>query len=223
MNYEIKIAPSMLSCDFSKIGEELKCMKNCGADLIHLDVMDGEFVPNITFGMPVISAMRKQTDLFLDTHLMINKPERYIDEFVKAGSDNVTIHYESTDCVEKTLKHIKELGAKASLSIKPKTPVKDIYKYLPLCDMVLVMTVEPGFGGQSFMEDMMEKVEKLKEYRDNEGLSYEIQVDGGISEKTIGIAANAGANVFVAGSAVFKAEDRKATIANMKTIAKNNI
>ncbi len=217
----VKISPSMLACDFCNIESEIKCMENAGADMLHLDIMDGIFVPNISFGLPVISSMRKHTDLYFDTHLMIDRPERYIEQFVKAGSQNITFHVEACEDVDKTIEKIKSYGIAASISVKPKTPVTDIVKYLDCVDMVLVMTVEPGFGGQSFMADMMPKVEFLYNYRKEHGLSYLIEVDGGISDDTISVAAKAGADVFVAGSAVFKAKDRAKEISNLKQIANN--
>lgn len=216
MTRKAKISPSVLACEFTNIEADIRSMEESGADMLHLDVMDGVFVPNISFGMPVIAAMRKKTKLYFDTHLMIVEPERYVDEFCDAGSQNITFHYEACKDIEKTIERIHSRGVHASVSIKPKTPVEEICPYLHLVDMVLVMTVEPGFGGQSFMADMMPKVEKLKAVREERGLNFSIQVDGGISEATIEAAAKAGADNFVAGSAVFKASDRKATIANMK-------
>ena len=223
MSREVKISPSILARDFTIIVAEIKDMEQSGADMLHLDVMDGLFVPNISFGMPLISAMRKKTDLYFDTHLMIVEPERYIDEFCDAGSQNITFHYEACKDIESTIEKIHSRGVHASISIKPKTSVEEIVPYLHLVDMVLVMTVEPGFGGQSFMADMMPKVEKLKAIREEKGLSYSIQVDGGIGEATIETAAKAGADNFVAGSAVFKAIDRKAIIDLMKNTAKKYV
>lgn len=212
----IAVAPSVLSCDFCNIEAEMNDIKECGADLLHLDVMDGIFVPNITFGMPVIAAMRKKSDMYFDTHLMIEKPERYIDEFVKAGSSNITIHVEACEDVIKTVEHIKSCGVEASISVKPKTPVEAIYDYLPFVDNVLVMTVEPGFGGQSFMNDMIPKIEKLVKYRSEHGKYFGIEVDGGINSATAKLVKEAGANILVAGSFVFKAQNRKLAIEELR-------
>lgn len=220
MSREVKISPSILAWDFTNIEAEIRNMEESGADMLHLDVMDGVLVPNISFGMPLISAMRKKTELYFDTHLMIVEPERYVDEFCKIGSQNITFHYEACKCIEETINKIHSHGVHASISIKPKTSVEEIIPYLHLVDMVLVMTVEPGFGGQSFMADMMPKVEKLKAIREERGLDFSIQVDGGIGESTVEIAAKAGADNFVAGSAVFKANDRKAIIDLIKNTAK---
>lgn len=219
MKQTVKIAPSLLACDFTRIKNEIEKMEICGSDMLHLDVMDGIFVPNISFGMPVIEAIRKNTDMFLDAHLMITEPERYIDEFVRIGCDNITFHVEATKDPHRTLKLIKDKGILASVSVKPNTPIRSVLPLLEEVDMVLVMTVEPGFGGQSFMPDMMDKVRFLKDYRSENSLSYDIQVDGGIGASTVEIAAEAGANVFVAGSAVFKAPDAKTIIDELKNRA----
>lgn len=212
----IKISPSILSCDYSKMGEEFKRMKDCGADWLHIDVMDGHFVPNITLGAPIVKCMRKCSDLVFDVHLMISDPKKYIPDFVKAGADIITFHVESDSPVEETVDLILSLGCKAALSVKPKTPVEVVFPYLDKLSMVLVMTVEPGFGGQSFMADMMDKVKLLRAECEKRGLDMDIQVDGGINEKNAGLAVESGANVLVAGSAIFGSADPKATIASLR-------
>ena len=212
----IKISPSILSCDYSKMGEEFKRMKDCGADWLHIDVMDGHFVPNITLGAPIVKCMRKCSDLVFDVHLMISDPKKYIPDFVKAGADIITFHVESDSPVEQTVELIRSLGCKAALSVKPKTPVEVVFPYLDKLSMVLIMTVEPGFGGQSFMADMMDKVKLLRAECEKRGLDMDIQVDGGINEKNAGLAVESGANVLVAGSAIFGSADPKATIASLR-------
>ena len=206
---KIKLSPSALSCDFANAGVQIQAAKEGGAEYLHLDVMDGIFVPNISFGQPVVKSIGKSTDLVLDVHLMITEPIRYIDDFVKAGADIITVHVEACEDVRATLEKIKERGKGAGISIKPKTPVSEIIPYLELCDLVLVMTVEPGFGGQKFMADMMPKCVELRDYAQAHGLSYEISVDGGVSVENARLCVESGANVLVAGSSVLGKENIK--------------
>ena len=212
------IAPSLLSCDFSRFGEEIARMDKAGADMMHLDIMDAHFVPNLTFGAPVIKFVRKYTDKPFDVHLMISEPLKYIEDFAKAGADIITFHVESDSDIKATIDKIKSFGLKAGLVIKPNTPVESVFPYLEDLYMVLVMTVEPGFGGQSFMADMMPKVEALKSKREEMGLDFLIEADGGIGDTTIATAAKAGVDVAVAGTAVFKAEDAAAKIRELKAL-----
>lgn len=218
----MKISPSILSCDYGKIAEELKDMELAGADYMHIDVMDGHFVPNLTLGAPVIKCIRKATEVPFDVHLMISDPLKYIDDFCDAGADIITFHTECDSPISETIDKILSRGVKASLTVKPKTPVEDIFPYLDKLSMVLVMTVEPGFGGQSFMEDMMAKVSALRNEINSRGLDCEIEVDGGINEKTIAVAAAAGADVFVSGNALFSSTDRKSAVEKFKAIAEEN-
>ena len=215
----IKISPSILSSDYGNLSSELKRMEACGADMLHIDVMDGHFVPNITLGAPIVKCIRKSSTLPFDVHLMISDPYKYIPDFVNAGSDIITFHAEADSDIEKTIDLILASGKKAGLSVKPKTPVEAVYPYLDKLSMVLVMTVEPGFGGQSFMEDMMPKVSAVRSEIDRRGLDVDIQVDGGINKDTISSAAKAGANVFGSGNAIVSSDDAEKTIADFKARA----
>ncbi|MBC7371064.1 MAG: ribulose-phosphate 3-epimerase [Bdellovibrionaceae bacterium] len=202
------IAPSILSADFANLETELKAIALAGADWVHVDVMDGHFVPNLTIGVPVVESLKKVTPLPLDVHLMIEKPERFIEAFVKAGSDYLTIHVEATDDPRGVLQKIRSLGAKPGITLRPGTALEKILPLLDFVDMVLVMTVEPGFGGQSFMMDQVEKIKRLKEERSRRGLKYLIEVDGGVNEKTLQYCKDA--DVLVAGSFVFRGDYKKA-------------
>lgn len=216
-NGKIMIAPSILSADFSKMGEEVKNLEKCGADLIHCDVMDGVFVNNITFGIKMVEDIRKITSLPLDCHLMIVHPEKYAERFVKAGADYVTVHAETCgDTLEDTLRLIKNAGAKCGAVINPDTPVSAVEKAIPLCDMVLVMSVFPGFGGQKFIASVLDKVKEIRSIIDEKRLNCHVEIDGGINAETVIAAKAAGANVIVAGSGIFKAEDRAAAIETLR-------
>lgn len=207
----ILIAPSILSADFSRLGEEIRDVEKGGCDVIHVDVMDGHFVPNLTIGAPVVKSLRKTTALPLDVHLMIDEPSRYIKDFRDAGSDWITIHVESTARVGETLREIRKLGAKSGLSLKPGTPLTALLPYLQDLDLILVMSVEPGFGGQSFMPEMMNKIRELR------GLFRGmISVDGGIAKATAKAAIDAGSDILVAGTAIFKEKDRAKAIADLR-------
>ena len=213
----MKISPSILSCDYGRMAEELKDMENCGADYMHIDVMDGHFVPNITLGAPLVKCIRKATDVPFDVHLMISEPLKYIDDFCKAGADIITFHTECDSPIDETIDKILANGVKASLTVKPKTPVEDIFPYLDKLSMVLVMTVEPGFGGQSFMGDMIPKITELRQEIERQGLQVDIQVDGGVDNETAVFCKNAGANILVAGSYIFKSPDTKEAIDILKS------
>ncbi len=211
----IKISPSVLAADFLRLADDVKRVEDA-SDMLHLDVMDGVFVPNMSFGMGIIGQLRKSSNLVFDVHLMITEPMRYIKEFAKAGADIITIHYEACDNQVETLKAIRELGIKPSISIKPATPAFVLEPLLEYVDMVLVMTVEPGFGGQSFIPETMESVRALSEMIKASGRDIEIEVDGGITADTIRTAYDAGARVFVAGSSVFKAKNPAEAIAKLR-------
>ncbi len=212
----IYISPSLLAADFTKLGDEVKRIEEAGADYLHLDIMDGVFVPNISFGLPVVESLRKISGLVFDVHLMITNPEKYAERFANAGADIITFHLEACDDPAALIKKIKELGKKASISISPKTSAEALLPYLPELDMVLVMTVEPGFGGQSLIPETLEKVKVIRKAIDDNGYNCNIQVDGGISEKNISLVTEAGANVIVAGTAVFRSPDPKKTIEDMR-------
>ncbi len=215
----IKIAPSLLSCDFSRFGEEVARMDRSGADLIHLDVMDGHFVPNITFGAPVIKSLRSYTKKVFDVHLMISKPLEFIDDFAKAGADIITFNLEADSPIPQTIEAIRAAGCCPALCVKPATPVEQLFDYLDALDMVLIMTVEPGFGGQRFIPETLEKLRLLRRECGRRGLETDIEVDGGITADTIGPAAKAGANIFVAGSAIFGMPDAREAIAKLRGLA----
>ena len=212
----IKISPSMLACDFSRMGEELCKIEEGGAEWIHLDVMDGAFVPNISFGIPVIASLRKVSSLFFDVHLMIDEPVRYVEEFARAGADMITVHLEACENVTATLQRIKELGVQVGLSIKPGTPKEALYPYLHLCDMILVMSVEPGYGGQKLIPETLIKLRELKEELARRSLSVLLEVDGGVNAETAEAVRSAGADVLVAGSAVFGKPDYRAAIDGLR-------
>ena len=210
------IAPSILSADFTRLGEEITAVAKGGADVIHIDVMDGHFVPNITIGPLVVKAVRRITDLPLDVHLMIENADAYLEDFAKAGADWITVHVETGYHLHRTIHRIKELGKKAGAVLNPATPLTSLTEILPDLDLVMLMTVNPGFGGQSFIEGSLAKIRQLKKMIDDRGLAVAIEVDGGVSPKTIGPIAAAGANFFVAGSAVFGQEDYARVIGELK-------
>jgi ribulose-phosphate 3-epimerase len=204
---QIKISPSILSCDFSEIGSEIEKLNNSGADLIHIDVMDGHFVPNLTFGPPVISKIRKCSKLPFDVHLMISPVEKYIQDYANAGADIITFHPEATDNIQRTIDVIKSCGKKVGISLNPETPSTVIENYLKEIDLILIMSVNPGFAGQKFMPEVLEKVKFFRSKIKNENLNIDIEIDGGIDFKTAPLAIEAGANILVSGTTIFKGEN----------------
>ena len=215
----LKLSPSVLAADFSDLRSEIQKVESAECDMLHLDVMDGMFVPNISFGMPVIAALRPHSKLLFDVHLMIEDPIRYIKDFVKAGADSITFHYESCNDQKAVIEEIRKYGVRVGISIKPQTPAFVLEPLLPSVDMVLVMTVEPGFGGQDFIAEVLPKVRRARELVDTGHLTLLVEVDGGINADTIEQAAAAGADVFVAGSAVYGAEDPAAAISALRAKA----
>ena len=213
----VKISPSVLTADFLTLSDSIKKLEAAGVDMLHLDVMDGIFVPNISFGNPVIKSIKAHTNLPLDVHLMIDRPHRYIEDFAKYA-DILGFHYEAGSDNTETLQKIRELGCKSCITIKPKTDPQEIFDLLPLCDMVLVMSVEPGFGGQNFMMNALDKISAIKAESERQGLSVDIEVDGGINAETAPLAINAGANVLVAGNYLFSAEDMGEKVKEIKSL-----
>lgn len=212
------LAPSILSADFCELGKQIEEIEKAGAQYLHVDVMDGIFVPSISFGMPIVSCVRPRTGMFMDVHMMVTKPERYVEEFIRCGADGVTIHEEACDCVEETLLRIRKLGAKAGLAVNPETPVEKLYPYLDKLDMALIMTVHPGFGGQKYIDECTDKIRTLRQTITDRGLDVKLQIDGGVNLDNLAMNLEAGADVIVAGSAVFKgniAEKTRAFLAKM--------
>lgn len=217
VSFVIKVAPSILSADFYKLGEEIQSIEKGGADLIHIDVMDGHFVPNITIGSLVVKAIKPQTKIPLDVHLMINNPDKYIEDFAKSGADIMSVHLEATNHIHRTIQLIKKNGVKAAVAINPATPLNGLEYILEDIDMVLLMSVNPGFGGQNFISSILPKIRQLREMITSRNLNIDIEVDGGINDKTAEAVIEAGANILVAGSYVFGCDDRQLAINNLKS------
>ncbi len=213
-----KIAPSILNADLSNLSQQIRYVEIGGADWIHCDIMDGHFVPNITFGPPVVKAVKNSTRLPVDVHLMIDNAEKYLESFVENGADILTVHQEAQVHLNRTLTRIKELGIKAGVSVNPSTPVYSLHEVLELVDLILIMTVNPGFGGQSFIESTLRKVEQLSALRERNGYKFLIETDGGISKENILSVSNAGCDVFVVGSAIFKSDNISATTTELRNI-----